>query len=251
MANEAKRKQSRHEEIADALRAKIDDGSLAPGEKLPSEKHLLEQYGVSITTMRQALDTLKGEGLIASRQGYGITVREFRPLRRPAVQRLSKEEWLSGKSIWDGDLEDRPWRVDVDVDEAAPPLKVAKLFGLPSDAIMCRRSRRFHVDGRPVQLAVSYLPADLVAGTRITEKDTGPGGLYARLAELGKEPVRFREEVRARMPRPAEAESLALASGTPVLEIVRIAATEEGEVVEVNDMLLDAGSYILDYVFSS
>ncbi|MEU3990136.1 GntR family transcriptional regulator [Streptomyces platensis] len=251
MAQQPKRKQPRHEEIADLLRAKIDAGELAPGEKLPSEKHLLEEYGVSLTTMRSALDTLKAEGLIASRQGYGITVREFRPLRRPAIQRLSKEAWLSGKSIWDGDLEDRPWRVDVEVDEASAPPRVAQLFGVESDRSMCRRSRRFFVDDRPVQLAVSYLPMGLVAGTRITEKDTGPGGLYRRLAELGREPVRFREEVRARMPRPSEVELLELMPGTPVLEIVRIAATAEGEVVEVNDMLLDAGSYILDYVFSS
>jgi GntR family transcriptional regulator len=250
MAQESQRKQPRREEVADLLRAKIDDGTLAPGEKLPSEKHLLEEYDVSITTLRGALDTLKSEGLISSRQGIGITVREFRPLRRPAVKRLSSEKWLAGKSIWDSDMEDRPWRVEVEVDEvpSAPP-KVVRLFG--ASGPMCRRSRRFYVDGRLVQLAVSYLPAALVAGTRITEEDAGPGGSYARLAELGREPVRFREEVRARMPRPSETEQLAILPGTPVIEITRIAVTEEGEVVEVNDMLLDAGSYILDYVFSS
>lgn len=249
MTSEPERRQPRHEEVADALRAKIESGALAGGQKLPSEKNLLEEFGISITTLRKVLDTLRGEGLIVSRQGAGVTVREFRPLRRPSIQRLSSEVWLAGKSIWDGDLNDRPWRVDVTVDEATPPAKVAKAFGV--DSPMVRRSRIFYVDDKPVQLATSYLLLSDAGGTRIAEKDTGPGGVYARLGELGLEPVRFREEVRARMPRPAETDQLAMAPGTPVIEILRVAATGEGRVVEVNDMLLDGGSYILDYVFSS
>jgi GntR family transcriptional regulator len=246
---EPERRQPRHEEVADTLRAKIESGELKGGQKLPSEKNLLDEYDISLTTLRKVLDTLRSEGLIVSRQGAGVTVREFRPLRRPSVQRLKSETWLTGKSIWDGDVNDRPWRVEVSVGETRPPVKVAKAFG--SDAPMLRRSRQFFVDDKPVQLATSYLLLSDVAGTQIAEKDTGPGGVYARLAELGLEPARFREEVRARMPRPAEAEQLAIVPGTPVFEILRVAATAEGRVVEANDMLLDGGSYILDYVFSS
>lgn len=249
MTSEPERRQPRHEEVADVLRGRIENGELAAGQKLPSEKNLLEEYDISLTTLRKVLDTLRGEGLIISRQGAGITVREFRPVRRPSVQRLKSEVWLTGKSVWDGDLNDRPWRVEVNVDESRPPAKVVKAFGV--DEPMLRRSRQFFIDDKPVQLATSYLLLSDVEGTRITEKDTGPGGVYARLAELGLEPVRFREEVRARMPRPAETEQLAMAPGTPVIEILRVAATADGRIVEANDMLLDGGSYILDYVFSS
>lgn len=249
MTSEPERRQPRHEEVADALRARIESGELAAGQKLPSEKMLHEEYDISITTIRKVLDTLRGEGLIVSRQGAGITVREFRPLRRPSIQRLSSEVWLTGRSIWDGDLNDRPWRVEVTVREDVPPAKVAKAFG--TDERMLLRCRTFYVDEKPIQLATSYLLLDDVAGTRIAETDTGPGGVYARLAEVGLEPARFREEVRARMPRPSETESLAMTPGTPVIEILRVAATAEGRIVEANDMLLDGGSYILDYVFSS
>lgn len=249
MTPEPERRQPRHEEVADVLRARIESGELAAGQKLPSEKNLLAEYDISITTLRKVLDTLRGEGLIESRQGAGVTVRAFRPVRRASVQRLASETWLNGKSIWDGDLNDRPWRVEVEIDEAAPPAKVVTAFGV--EGPMLRRARRFYIDDKPVQLATSYLLLSDVTGTQITEKDTGPGGVYARLAELGLQPVRFREEVRARMPRPEEKEALALTAGTPVFEILRIAATAEGRVVEANDMLLDGGSYILDYVFSS
>lgn len=249
MTSEPERRQPRHEEVADVLRGRIESGDLAAGQKLPSEKMLHDEFDISITTIRKVLDTLRSEGLVVSQQGAGVTVREFRPIRRPSIQRLGSEVWLAGKSIWDGDLNDRPWRVEVKVDEAQPPAKVAKAFGINEP--MLRRSRQFFIDEKPVQLATSYLLLGDTAGTRITETDTGPGGVYARLTELGLEPVRFREEVRARMPRPAEAEQLAMAPGTPVFEILRVAATAEGRVVEANDMLLDGGSYILDYIFSS
>ncbi len=100
-------------------------------------------------------------------------------------------------------------------------------------------------------LSTSYLPASLVEGTAITEPDTGPGGIYARLAELGHGPVRFREEVRSRMPLPEETAQLDLPAGTPVMLICRTAFADKGRVVEVNEMVLDAAAYVLEYDFDA
>jgi GntR family transcriptional regulator len=114
------------------------------------------------------------------------------------------------------------------------------------------RQRRFVLDGQPVMLSTSYLPGDIVRGSAITEQDTGPGGTYARLAELGHEPTRFREDVRARMPQPEEVTALDLpASATPVIEIVRTAFTDAGNPIEVDEMTLDASAYILRYDFEA
>jgi len=99
--------------------------------------------------------------------------------------------------------------------------------------------------------ANSYLPADLVAGSPITQPDPGSGGIYARLGDLGHKPVHFREELRVRMPTPEEARDLRLGPGTPVVLIARYAADDDGRVVEVNDMTLSAAKYILEYAFDS
>ncbi|MFD7626144.1 UTRA domain-containing protein [Streptomyces sp. NPDC059851] len=93
--------------------------------------------------------------------------------------------------------------------------------------------------------------AALTAGTPIAEPDTGPGGIYARLADLGREPVRFREEIRSRMPRPEEAKALGLGPGTPVVLLCRTAFAADGQVVEVNEMALDSAAYILEYEFDA
>lgn len=249
MPDQPERGPRRYQEIADELRTQILAGELAPGDKLPGENTLMERYGKARSTVRQALDVLRSEGLIESKQGVGVTVRTFRPLRRPAVQRLSSEIWHSGRSIWDVDLEDRPYRVEVDVDEDEAPGSIARILG--TEGPVCRRSRRFYVDNKLVQTAVSYIPLDLAAGTAIMQQDTGPGGVYARLADGGHRPARFKEEVRTRMPTPQEAERFGLGPGSPIFLIRRAAATEQGRVVEVNEMTLDGSNYILEYVFSS
>jgi GntR family transcriptional regulator len=66
------------------------------------------------------------------------------------------------------------------------------------------RSRRYVLDGKPVLLSRSWIPAAIAAGTAIARPDTGPGGIYARLSDLGHAPARFREDLRSRMPLPSE-----------------------------------------------
>lgn len=61
-------------ELARRLQATIRDGALAPGDKLPTEKQLAEQYGVSRAVVREAIARLKSEGYVASRQGAGAFV---------------------------------------------------------------------------------------------------------------------------------------------------------------------------------
>lgn len=60
---------TRHEEIADGLRAAIECGDYPAGDPLPTENELALRYAVSRGTVRQALAGLAAEGLISSRQG--------------------------------------------------------------------------------------------------------------------------------------------------------------------------------------
>ncbi|CAL9294118.1 HTH-type transcriptional repressor NagR [Streptomyces sp. SudanB25_2051] len=235
-------------EIADELRERIRSGELRPGARLPGEPALVKQYGVAKETARRALTLLVTEGLAVRRKGSGTYVREFQPIRRVANKRLAHEAWGSARSIWSADIGARPMTVaDLRVYETEATGEVARALSLEEGVSVVVRDRLYVVEGEPVQSAVSYLPAALVRGTAITQEDTGAGGVYARLAELGAKPVRFVEELRARMPSPDESDRLRLAEGTPVVEIYRTALTEDGTAVEVNRMLLDAGVYVMEY----
>lgn len=75
----------RHEQISDWLRDRIREGAYQPDEQLPSESQLGERFDVSRITVRRALQTLEGEGLIYRRQGLGSFVARTR-LRQGLVR---------------------------------------------------------------------------------------------------------------------------------------------------------------------
>ncbi|MER5973231.1 GntR family transcriptional regulator [Streptomyces sp. NPDC002055] len=250
MANRGAGSRPKYQRIADDLKRAVHAGRYGPGDRLPGENDLMATYEVARMTARQALGVLQNEGLAEARKGAGVFVRSFRPLRRHGIQRLAEEAWGNGRSLWSADDDGRSVTVDrVSVDEQPAPARVAVVLGLDEGDAVCVRSRRYVLDGKPVLLAVSYLPAALVSGSAITRQDTGPGGIYARLADLGHKPVHFREEIRSRMPSADEADDLELTMGTPVFLIARTAFTADGGAVEVNEMTLDSASYVLEYDF--
>lgn len=242
----------KYRQIADDLRTAIDDGTYAPGDRLPGENALMATYGVARMTARQALAVLQQEGLVAARKGAGVFVRTFRPIVRSGISRLSRATWAGGRGIWDTESEQRTLTVDsITVTEEEAGSEVAVVLGLDDgDSVLVRR-RRYVLDGRPVMVATSSFPTAIVRGTAVASEDTGPGGVYARLAELGHEPVHFREDVRARMPRADDAGLLGAEAGAPLFQIARIAYTADGRAIEVNEMTLDASAYVLRYEFDA
>ncbi|MFG1704901.1 GntR family transcriptional regulator [Nonomuraea sp. M3C6] len=235
--------------IADGLRARILSGELRDGDRLPGENALMAEHAIARATARQALAVLINEGLAVPKRGSGVYVRLFKPIRRHGSRRLSREQWGQGRAIWDADTRGRPFTVDrVEVVLERATEEVADV--LESGEVWVRR-RRYSVDSRPVQLATSYFPAHLVQGSAITLADTGPGGVYARLGDLGLPPAHFTEEVRARMPGPRESGLLDLPGGTPVIVIARTAYTSGGLPVELNEMVLDSAAYVLQYDFDA
>ena len=61
-------------QLYDILYREIRDGVYKPGQLLPTENTLVEQYHISRITVRKALDLLMNDGLIAKRRGYGTFV---------------------------------------------------------------------------------------------------------------------------------------------------------------------------------
>lgn len=64
-----------HEEVAEQLRTLMQRGELRPGDRLPPERELAGQFGVSRATIRQALSVLQAVGVVESRVGSGTFTR--------------------------------------------------------------------------------------------------------------------------------------------------------------------------------
>lgn len=247
-----KRDAGGYETIAEDLRSRIQSGDLPPGAKVPGEKELMALHGVSRDTAYQALKQLRAEGLTVGRQGAPTRVRTYQRIRREASKRLSAEVWAEGRSMWSADIADKKPEVQgLQVERVAVDESTAGRLGIPVGDEAVRRSRYYVVDGKPVLLSVAHIPVDLAQGTEIEEEDTGPGGVWARLADRGHAPTRSVEEVVCRMPWTSEKVQLQMLPGTPVIEITRSAMDESGRVVELNVMVLDSSNYVLEYVVPS
>lgn len=69
-----RRPRSLAHDLVDALAGRIRDGSLAQGEKLPTEAAIMEEFGVSRTVVREAISRLQASGLVETRHGVGTFV---------------------------------------------------------------------------------------------------------------------------------------------------------------------------------
>lgn len=239
-----------YKQIADHLRAAIGRERLGPGDQLPSEAQLMAHYGVARMTARNALRLLQDEGLITAEHGRGVYVRARPQVRRLASDRFAQRHRKEGKAAFLAEAEESGAHPDVDmikVTTGRPPAEVATLLKLATRGKTVIRSRRYLLDGRPVETAVSYIPAELADGTVMTEPNPGPGGIYARLEEAGHTLERFTEEVSARMPTPEEARALALPPGVPVFRLVRTAYDTDDRPVEVCDTIMASDAYLLEY----
>ncbi|WNI15729.1 GntR family transcriptional regulator [Actinacidiphila sp. ITFR-21] len=84
-------------QVARSLSAAIRTKKLAPGEKLPSHKELTERYGFARATIQRALRDLEDEGLVVSRKGSGVYVRNR--TERPAGLRPYVEQAFSRPNV--------------------------------------------------------------------------------------------------------------------------------------------------------
>lgn len=122
---------------------------------------------------------------------------------------------------------------------------IAAQLGIAPGASVLVRERTMYADDAPVQLATSYLPADLTTPA-MAERDTGPGGLYALIEDAGLSLEHFEETVRTGHADPTEAAALNAAAGTVVLRLVRRAYTVD-RVIEVNHITMLGERYELHY----
>ncbi|MFG2353752.1 GntR family transcriptional regulator [Streptomyces sp. NPDC048521] len=224
--------------LAQTIQRRIEDGTYAPGTRVPSENQLVQAFGMSRPTVVRALELLKRDGWLESRQGYGTIVRG-----RPAVV---EEKDRRGLETLTRDESRSPGRL-VDVGEEAVPARVASALGLPKNAKAVRRRFLAEEDGEAVELVSSYFPVGLVEGTDLAGGAALTAGVREHLEARKK--VRFdhvTERVSARLPDVTEAELLGLPEGIPVLSVLVIACDASGQALQVSDVLLPADRHELE-----
>lgn len=90
--------ESRYRQIAAEIRARITNGELQPGDRVPSTRRITQQWGVAMATATKVIAALREEGLVETRSGAGTVVRS-RGLARPARAVSPREPDLGRERI--------------------------------------------------------------------------------------------------------------------------------------------------------
>lgn len=227
------RPRARYRQVADDLKEAITRGTYGPGAALPSQPELARKYGLNQTSISRAINLLEADGLIHTEHGRGSYVLDIPTVKR--VRHIPPRGRGSGSSFAEGMRKAglAPSNKLIQAEAIKPPAIIAQRLNISESEETLIRKRHMFADERPVQIAASYIPLSIAGSVDLAFPDTGPTGIYERLAERGHQVVRFVEEIESRRPTDEEADFLHISSAQYVLEVVRFAYDRIGKPLEV------------------
>jgi GntR family transcriptional regulator len=210
-------------QIAGSLADQIQRGELSSGDWLPSERELAKELSVSRLTVRQALSTLREQGLITPQHGKGYYVRQPQ-IEQPVDILIGFSQNMLARGIRPGAriLELQTVLADRSL---APELEV----GLGEPVFAVHRLRL--ANEMPVALEYSYFPTRLFPD--LDGHDLEARSIYAILAEeYGVTLASAHQALEPVIAQPATARLLEVPRGAPLMQVVRTSRDQEGRVVE-------------------
>lgn len=230
---------SQWEALYENLKSDIEDGRIAPGERLPPEQTLSARHGVSRNTVRRAYLALSQDGSIRSVNGRGSfvmrtnvtyeidAVSRFRDVLEKQGVASASQPVDSAVVAADAELADR-----LAIGEGSPVLlHTAVILG----------------DGVPFILTTRCFPADLVEDF---QERLLRGGSFTRIlkeAELG-ELHRKSTTVGARLPDERESALLECPRNAPLLDVVATGVLASGRIVEWQHAVMNSRLIKLSFV---
>jgi GntR family transcriptional regulator len=225
----------RYYQLKEIMREKISSGEWKPGDLIPSERELGEQYGISRMTARQAITELVNEGLFYREQGKGTFVS-----RHKITQQLIR---LTGFSE---DIKARGQR---------PGSKVISAQMLPADDSIAERLRikpgqqvfrlqRLRLaDDEPLAIEISTL--SFMGCERLLEEDLEQNSLYRLLEnKYGLPLMAADQELEAGLMNAEEAQLLKVSVGSAALFIRRTTYTERDQPLEYAKSIYCGNKYV-------
>ncbi|WP_042420745.1 GntR family transcriptional regulator [Streptacidiphilus anmyonensis] len=227
--------QALYKQVAAEMRRTIAAGEWAPGQQIPTEDQLCQLYDVSRPTVRQAVASLRTEGLLDAQQGRGTFVRTQPASGRTAYPRDTDPAatgWTSDDPTVTHMRLNADQAVALEIDEGEAALCVERLIT--------------HEQSGARALHRTILPMERITGTTLAKKPAQTPAKTLTALFMAHGPVEWRESVTARMPHPDEIAALQLDQPAPLLITNRVTvATESGLplAVETTATPADAARY--------
>ena len=214
-----------YREVKHKLMESLRDGEWKAGEMIPAEKRLCERYGVSVGTLRKAVDELTAENILIRHQGRGTFVASH-----------SQDRYMFGffHICPKSGQKEYPEVEFISLTKEKAELDAARRLGIGHGSKVLRIVNRLSLGGRPVIIDHILLPERCFPGlteTQLRERRTTLYQLYQD--SFGVAVLRTEERLDAECANEHVAELLGIDEGTPVLHIVRRALSFRDEVVEL------------------
>jgi GntR family transcriptional regulator len=224
----AAERQPKYLRIHAELRDRIISGRWPAGSALPPQRELADEFGVSLMTLRQALQLLIDDGLVGTRHGSGTYVAARYAYDLGHLRSFASDLAAQGAQITTRLLA---------AETVTPPEEVDARLGGPAAALRLRRLRL--VGGQPLIVQTSYLPVPLAGYLEPLDlADVRRRGLYPVLAARGLAVAQASETIVPTTLGPRDARDLARPAGSPALLSHRISFTVTGVPVVDDHALL-------------
>ncbi len=206
-------------ELADA----IGSGTYAPGERLPSEHVLADQFGVNRHTIRRSLASLGQIGLVRATQGSGTYVEDF------AVEMMLGRRSRHRQSLAQAGLPGGLQVLDARTERASAD--VAKALAIRSGTTVLHLQVIGDGGGQPLHVSDRYFPCPRFAD--LGERVRRSGSITQAFAELDvADYTRRQSRISARLPDAAVAAHLKQPAARPALYVSSVNVDTEGVPIE-------------------
>ena len=224
-------------QIRNLLRERIRLGEWSAEEPMPTEEDLVAHFGVSRTTVRQAMSDLANEGLVVRRPGRGTFARQ-------PLMVLRMQQWHSlTKDIAQRGL--APSKKILCVERRTAGAEIADRAKELVEGEMLHIQSIRYADDIPIVLLDQYYPYELcgfLADVPLDDPNLTSEGI---LAEHGIIEMRAEGEIIATTASEAEAKYLNVKPGSGLIEIATKAYSADGRVVEYTRGVVVTASYPL------
>jgi GntR family transcriptional regulator len=232
-------------QLAEVLEREILSGRWEPGERLPSEPDLCDHFGLSRTTVRQALARLHQEGLLSRRKGRGTFVQGSRPrswLLQSSGGFFENEQVREGRSVTSKVLR---------AGKGTLPPWACNALGLPPESRGVTIERLRSADGMVATYNVNHLPAALADAALARVEEPGESLHLCLKQQLGVEVAEASTSLEAVSAEEKLAELLEVQPGTPLLYIESVAWDQHGQPFDCYQSWLRTDRMRLDIQVSS
>lgn len=195
-----------------------------PGEAIPAEKHLCERFGVSIGTLRKAIDDLVTENILIRHQGRGTFV---------VVHNRDQHLFRFFNVVPHAGEKSYPQTRLVSFATGKADKTACEKLGISKNAKIFQFVNLLSVNDVPASLDEITLPESLFEGMTEAQLRNRPSTLYHLYqVEFGLNVIRIEERLRAAISTPAQSRLLGVKNGTPLLRVSRVAFSYNNRPIE-------------------